>query len=54
MRNRQGACDKLNVYSTAGAGVNFIENKSSIEASEGGKMAMQLFNRFITGTLEFG
>ena len=52
MRNRHGDGDTLNVYGTAGAGVNFIGNKSSIEASEGGRMAMQLFNRSITGILD--
>lgn len=51
MRNRHGDHDTLNVYGTAGAGVNFNGNKSSIEASEAGWMAMQLFNRFITGIL---
>jgi len=41
MRNRHGDGDTLNVYGTAGAGVNFIGNKSS----------MQLFDRFIKGIL---
>jgi len=51
MKNRHGDGDTLNVYGTAGAGVNFIGNKSSIKASEGGNMAKQLFDRFIKGIL---
>ena len=36
MRNKNGDGDTINVYGTAGAGVTFIGNKSSIKASEGG------------------
>lgn len=49
MKNRHGDGDTLNVYGTAGAGLTFIGNKSTVAASEGGEMALQLFKRFLKG-----
>ncbi|XP_028418018.1 uncharacterized protein LOC114542746 [Dendronephthya gigantea] len=47
MHHKHGSGDTLTFYGTEGAGVSFIGNKSTIETSEGGRVALNLFRKFI-------
>lgn len=49
MHHKHGNGDTLTFYGTEGAGVSFIGNKADIKASEGGKMALMLFRKFMEG-----
>lgn len=51
MYHKHGNGDTLTCYGTEGAGVSFIGNKSTVEASESGRVARNLFRKFIEGTV---
>lgn len=52
MHHKHGSGDTVTYYGTEGAGVSFIGNKSTIETSEGGRVALNLFKKFIEGKCE--
>jgi disulfide oxidoreductase YuzD len=49
MHHKHGSGDTLTFYGTEGAGVSFIGNKSTIETSESGQVALNLFRKFVEG-----
>jgi hypothetical protein len=52
MHHKHDSGDTLTYYGTEGAGVSFIGNKSTIETSESGRVALNLFRKFIEGKYE--
>lgn len=52
MYHNHGSGDTLTYYGTEGAGVSFIGNKSTIETSESGRVALNLFRKFVEGKYE--
>ena len=49
MYHKHGAGDTLTFYGTEGAGVSFVGNKETIQASECGQLTLNLFRKFVEG-----
>ena len=49
MCHKYASGQTITFYGTEGEGVSFIGNKSDINTSDGGAMALKLFQKFIEG-----
>ena len=49
IHRKHGNGDTVMFYGTEGGGVSFIGNKSDMKTSEGGEVAVKLFQKFVQG-----
>lgn len=49
MHHKHGLREMVTCYGTEGAGVSFIGNKMDVKRSQGGEMALMLFQKFMQG-----